>query len=205
MPRAAWLAALSATAACNAVSGVGDLHFGAIGGGGSAGSASSASGTSAVGGGGGSTGAGLGGQGGIGGRPFSCDAPAFGDPTTGHCYLAPGAVGSWSKLRTVCQDWGGDLAALSSESEFVFVVEAIPGTNHWLGGSDDDGDGTYVWSNGERWGANNWALEPGKYPWAQGQPNLGNPVCLQVKLGAFDSEQCDNGNSGLCERLPEGM
>lgn len=169
---------------------------GAVTGGGTAG----APGGGGVAGAGGDTG-GRGGTGGEGGTPPSCDGEL--DPTTNHCYLPSDREATWDASRTACLALGGDLAAITSQTEHDFVSGFLPVGPYWIGGNDIDEEGTYVWSSGEPW---NFA------PWEPGEPTDDGTVgldedCIDIYEDAFDGplfgdNACTDISRYLCEIAP---
>ena len=112
----------------------------------------------------------------------------------GHYYALFSTEKLWEDANAFCETYGGHLATVTDADEQNFMqsmVENFGGTC-WLGGSDYDSEGTWVWSTGEEWNYTNWA---------SGEPNnSGN----QDYLAMFTSGKWDdNYNSTelpfLCE------
>jgi cysteine-rich repeat protein len=129
-----------------------------------------------------------------------CFAHEFEDPATGHCYAAIASDGefgfNWGGARSSCvNDWGSELAAISSPEENTFFTAAPFDYDayYWLGGHDSDGDGTYAWINGEPWG-----FFQGTAP-----PPPGQRIALVGGLFAVYSDETSVSNA-LCERPPPG-
>lgn len=67
---------------------------------------------------------------------------------------------TWDEARALCVERGGDLASVTTEDEYQAFLRATLGlqwTSWWLGLSDRDHEGTFVWADGEavtftRWG-----------------------------------------------------
>ncbi|KAJ8337088.1 hypothetical protein SKAU_G00383080 [Synaphobranchus kaupii] len=62
---------------------------------------------------------------------------------------------NWAGSEKICQNIGGNLASVHSEDEFTFIRELVkqhdssePG--FWMGLSDRNQDGTWLWSDGSR-------------------------------------------------------
>lgn len=149
---------------------------------------------------------GSGGAGGEGGDascrscPDDCPLPwQWKSPTTGSCYLHHGDSVDWSNAREQCVELGADLAALSSAEEFWFVASVVTG-DVWIGGTDREVEGTFVWSNGEPWGYTAWKQEkPGD------QGNKQDCVMLSAAPGtaaSFDDRPCGEKRGFLCEMKP---
>jgi len=178
-------------------SGTGGTGTGGSGTGGSAGSGGTA-GTGGVAGGAGNGSGGVAGSGGIGGMNAaggsggSAGSPATGGrgghpscasfpsgaslttPTDGrlHCYWVHGSQIDWNSAEAVCENEGGKLVSILSETENNTVVQLALQANLFMGigmtgqvfiGATDglavddrSGAGTYSWVTGEPWGYQNW-------------------------------------------------
>ena len=67
----------------------------------------------------------------------------------GKCYVSVNTVTNWQTAEDTCVEWGGHLVSIHSDVE-NYVVNSIRDTNDftWIGLSDTDTDGTYVWTDG---------------------------------------------------------
>lgn len=148
--------------------------------------------------GGGEGGAGVGGGGSGGGFPCTGDDEVFEDPATGHCYRRFTSNENWLNARAQCQVWGGssaDLAAVSAQSEYEFIVSELGATfEMWVGARDFDPKDAavgYEWSNGEPWGYS-----------PNGNLPVSNPLesCARLKNDAFQPRSCGQQYGFLCER-----
>lgn len=140
-------------------------------------------------------------------EPTACDALCSGftdmlrDPATDHCYLRVTKNQNWPNARALCEDLGGNLAAVSSSDERALVLAKGWGLDqHWIGGSDFAEEGTWVWSNGEAWTD---SLTPGTPPWAAGEPNNAESAehCLHYTTNSnWNDVNCSSELGGaLCE------
>jgi len=83
---------------------------------------------------------------------------------------------TWADARAQCQERGGELASITSEDEGLAFQRATLGlqwASWWLGLSDQEAEGTFVWADGE----------PVTFaPWSDGEPNDsgGREDCAQV-------------------------
>ena len=60
---------------------------------------------------------------------------------------------TWDAAKTHCQSEGGHLASILSEDEQEEVKNVSSGIKHiWLGGSDEDQEGVWRWTDGSPWG-----------------------------------------------------
>jgi Lectin C-type domain len=142
-------------------------------------------------------------------RTFHCDLPAAA-AVPGSCVelTANGAgdvrvlcnsTASWSEARTTCAGFGGDLSILYSRAEHVALLadlEALGFTIElWLGASDIDSEGDWVWIDG--------TPLPAPYSdWKSGEPNNDNGEdCLEMQgsSGVWNDDDCDATQSYACE------
>ncbi|KAF1394525.1 hypothetical protein PFLUV_G00001220 [Perca fluviatilis] len=107
---------------------------------------------------------------------------------------------TWLDAETFCQTAGGHLASIYSAEENTFLQDFIfqvtgAHTTSWIGGTDTDKVGTWMWSDGSRL----------KYKsWAAGEPNLpGVEDCLLMNWVGFTSWfdwVCTNQASFVCSK-----
>ena len=76
----------------------------------------------------------------------------------GKCYVSVNTVTNWQTAEAMCVEWGGHLVSIHSDVE-NYVVNSIRDTNDftWIGLSDTDTDGTYVWTDGSAFDYENFA------------------------------------------------
>ena len=82
----------------------------------------------------------------------------------GHHYLVFDEVEdlSWSGGKTHCESLGGYLTVVTSEAEAAFIAGLCDGRYLFLGASDAEEEGNWVWVDGSPW----------EYTfWMDGQPN----------------------------------
>jgi len=131
----------------------------------------------------------------------------FKDPATNHCYFIVNNSEPWSTANEKCVDTGPGttLASFSLEAEFTLVVvDEMPPENYWIGGHDQNVEGTFEWLSGEPW-----TFVDSTYPWAAGQPQIGDGQdCVRVGfVNAGDPQRirdrdCSVSLDALCERVP---
>ena len=70
------------------------------------------------------------------------------------------AVANYSTARTACEAESSNLASVSSETENLVVHSVLTAdgnnNNGWLGATDTEKDGTWVWDDGSVWDYQNW-------------------------------------------------
>lgn len=70
---------------------------------------------------------------------------------------------TWTEAKAYCESLGGHLAVITSEEENALVTSMLlTRSDYWIGASDADDEGNWVWVTGEEWNYQNW------YP---GQPD----------------------------------
>lgn len=91
------------------------------------------------------------------------------DPFTGfggHYYLVIEDEMSFGDAKAYAENLGGHLLTVTSQEEQDFAVSLLEGrgarVSYWLGFTDENSDGAFVWTTGEAGGYS---------AWAEGQPN----------------------------------
>jgi hypothetical protein len=56
---------------------------------------------------------------------------------------------SWKASKGKCERLGGQLAVVHDEATWAFIKTLSPGVNLWLGASDDNIEGSWVWVDGK--------------------------------------------------------
>lgn len=72
----------------------------------------------------------------------------------GHRYQAFNLQITWLEAKEYCESLGGHLATITSAEEQA-VLELFAG-NYWLGATDEENEGDWLWITGEDWGYENW-------------------------------------------------
>ncbi|CAL4114092.1 unnamed protein product [Meganyctiphanes norvegica] len=104
---------------------------------------------------------------------------------------------NWEDARDACVDKGARLLVPADVNEFEkFADENYNGKEFWLGASDQDSEGEFVWLNGE-------ALQSG-FPWGFNQPdNFFIEDCLMYPYkGSYNDYSCSRKLHYVCESLP---
>ena len=75
---------------------------------------------------------------------------------------------TWEEARTACQalDGGYDLVSIDNSDLAAFIKQHV---DHWIGLSDLNDEGTYVWANGN---SLDFGSALGEDPWNSGEPNV---------------------------------
>jgi len=125
---------------------------------------------------------------------------AFKAPMTHHCYLYfKDATRTWNQANDICQAFGGYLATITSSSELVVVGLYVSG-DPWIGASDRDQEGAFVWVNDEPWGYSPWKTSEAPADDARDCVKLvGSPPAY------FDDEDCNQKRPFVCEVSPAGV
>jgi len=90
----------------------------------------------------------------------------------GYCYRKVAPCSSWSLSQGACAIQGANLPSIHSQEENVFVQSLHGGEKSWLGLSDINTEGKFVWTDGTNTDFHHWA----KY-----QPNnFANQDCVHT-------------------------
>ncbi|MGE5342587.1 MAG: lectin-like protein [Candidatus Omnitrophota bacterium] len=128
------------------------------------------------------------------GQMIAADSEIILNPANGHTYQRIDALFSWHEAKSYCERLGGYLATMTSWDEDVFISSNLVNTTAswikycWLGGTDEEREGTWKWITGEPWGYTHWL--PGQpdnccggehylhccTPWSDAKPNFWNDL-----------------------------
>ena len=160
---------------------------------------------------------------GSGGESIPADCTGLGDanvthPETGHCYYWTGGATqlNWSAAKASCEADGAYLASITSQEEQDLLKDlwVIPyGSITWIGGTDADTEGTWLWTGGAEAGQQFWMGDASgssvnnRYEsWGTVNPNNdSNEDCLEMRgwgthNGDWNDESCTNLRSFICEK-----
>ncbi len=98
----------------------------------------------------------------------------------GHKYKFYQIVCDWQTASDHCKKLGGHLVTVSSQKENNFVSKLIKNNYIWLGASDADEEGVFLWETGETFKYTNWL---------SGQPDNYNE---QDRIGMMPSGKWDD-------------
>ena len=84
--------------------------------------------------------------------------PATASSFGGHHYLVFDEVEdlSWQSAKLACEALGGHLAVITSKEEAEFINQLANGAYLFLGATDQEEEGTWVWIDGSEWSYTNW-------------------------------------------------
>ncbi|XP_034329690.2 perlucin-like [Crassostrea angulata] len=120
------------------------------------------------------------------------------------CYLEFNIRATWAEASIICRAYGGYLANINDIHE-QHVIETVVSRNiggfspgiFWLGGTDVQIEGEWVWTGNVQ--------AMGSYKnWAPGEPNNanGNEHCLEMDMGGqyhWNDNNCENRFNFICE------
>ncbi|XP_022777811.1 lysyl oxidase homolog 2-like [Stylophora pistillata] len=75
----------------------------------------------------------------------------------GYCYRRISSCDSWSGSQATCATLGASLPSIHSQEENVYIQSLHGGDHSWLGLSDRNTEGTFVWSDGSQFNFHYWA------------------------------------------------
>ncbi len=76
----------------------------------------------------------------------------------GHRYMLIPEQLTWEEAKAKCEAMGGHLVTINSAEEQSFVANLALGQYIWLGASDAETEGTWVWVTGEDFAYTNWSV-----------------------------------------------
>jgi cysteine-rich repeat protein len=118
---------------------------------------------------------------------------AYFNQSTGHCYAVLNAIGTWTDMQQACINVGGDLASISDLNENNTVLPGAAIFQAWLGFTDANQEGSFIWSDGSPSSFTNFAA---------GEPNdqNGGEDCVNMtEAGLWNDLSCAEFHKPLCE------
>jgi hypothetical protein len=111
----------------------------------------------------------------------------------GHRYQLIQEAATWHVAKARCEEMGGHLATIGNQAEDDFVRTLAGDTDAWLGGNDEQKEGTWVWVTGEPFAFKHWS---------QGSPD--NAQYVQNHLyywngRSWDDDSGDRRKKFVCE------
>jgi hypothetical protein len=86
------------------------------------------------------------------------------NPANQHLYLYIKQRKGWHEARDYCTLQGGHLVTIQTSVENRFVYDLAKEYNievgTWLGATDEEKEGTWIWVTGENWEYRNWIQDP---------------------------------------------
>lgn len=149
---------------------------------------------------------------------YSTENPVCGDCTNEawgeHAYaFCEADILTWHDAQQRCEDLGGELLIIDDEQENDYIMSHQPHVGgefqnlFWIGLSDEESEGDFVWVDGTDVEWTNWS---------PGQPDNANDAehCVHMWTGFLDADQpgtwnderCDKPNvdAWVCELVPQG-
>ena len=74
----------------------------------------------------------------------------------GHTFQYFSTTKTWQDAKSYCENLGGHLATSTSEEKNDFLTSIANNNTVWLGGTDEEQEGTWKWITGEEWNYTNW-------------------------------------------------
>jgi len=119
---------------------------------------------------------------------------------TGSCYKVLRNASEWSVAKASCQAEGAELSSIESSQEWNFVKDFLTQTGYsadkvWLGGTDDNVEDTWKWTDGSQASFLDWHQENPQQPNHDGDclQAGGNPPTM------FDAD-CGGSFFALCKK-----
>ena len=129
------------------------------------------------------------------------------------CYKIFEEKKSWNASEASCEDNGAHLVKIESEEENTFLLRTfleIPygdvNIEAWIGLTDQDNEGEFVWADGTAAKYTNWADEqPNDEDNQQDCAEIANGVFWPggpPQIGVWNDFQCENKLMYICEKSP---
>ncbi|XP_070710716.1 type-2 ice-structuring protein-like [Pempheris klunzingeri] len=120
---------------------------------------------------------------------------------SGRCFTYFPRQMSWAKAEKNCQSMGGNLASVHNVQEYHEIQRLIVSITYdykptWIGGSDAQEEGVWLWSDGTLFQYKNWC---------PGEPNnYHSQHCTQMNFGAtkcWDDLSCGAHLPSVCAKM----
>ncbi|MFN3196914.1 MAG: lectin-like protein [Bradymonadia bacterium] len=115
-------------------------------------------------------------------------------------YLVCNDTQTWEDARTLCQNYGGDLVVLDTAAESDSLGSLVSGTNFWIGLTDINDEGNFVWVDGSDTSSFD--------AWRSGEPNDANnrEDCAELRSdGEWNDLPCDNTRAYICALVQDNV
>ncbi|XP_054912081.1 ladderlectin-like [Poeciliopsis prolifica] len=131
---------------------------------------------------------------------FRSYCPAGWSQFNRRCFIFIPRTMSWAMAQRNCVSLQGTLASVHSFQEYHFIQRVITAATHrspetWIGGSDAQEEGVWLWSDGRPFFYSNWC---------SGEPNnYRDQDCLQMNYGGskcWDDVWCNNHRPSVCAK-----
>ena len=112
----------------------------------------------------------------------------------GICYSTSQTCKNWTEAQKTCQSYSANLISVRNQEENVYIQHRLNGAKGWIGLSDRDTEGTFIWADNQ--------LSNFTY-WATNQPNnFNNEDCVHT-LGVrhsfmWNDVSCDTCHNYTC-------
>ncbi|CAL4069060.1 unnamed protein product, partial [Meganyctiphanes norvegica] len=112
---------------------------------------------------------------------------------------------SWDAAKDACATIGQSLASLTNPDDTVAYTYATYGdVNFWVGGTDADTEGTWLWLSGA-----SIPNDPALFPWGSYEPNncCGGEHCLELwpSKNGFNDNRCIVTQPYICQIAHEDL
>lgn len=120
----------------------------------------------------------------------------------GRCFRYIPRAMTWAKAEKNCRSMGGTLASVRDIDDYHEIQRLITTISHdyaetWIGGSDAEQEGHWLWSDGTPFHFTNWC---------PGEPNNSREWqhCMQMNYGAqkcWDDDVCYYQKPSVCSKI----
>ncbi|KAM6394787.1 hepatic lectin-like [Rhynochetos jubatus] len=111
------------------------------------------------------------------------------------CYSFSEETMSWSDAQEICIDQGAHLVVINSELEQKFLMDTINSSStYWLGVTDQQEEGTWVWTNGEHSSISYWNT------WKENKDKDQKDCGSIGPNGIWIDDRCSRSHHWICEK-----
>ncbi|XP_060561845.1 perlucin-like protein [Ruditapes philippinarum] len=120
----------------------------------------------------------------------------------GNCYHFSHDVESWTGAYSMCKILGGQLLEINgaAENQFVSSQVKISGRDYWIGLSDVNEEGSWIWMTSmAKLSYSNWS--PGEPTATNVNHDIENCVMIYKTNGMWNDLACLHTNFYICEKI----
>ena len=132
----------------------------------------------------------------------SCPKSNGWEEKAGHCFFWPGLQMTWAEAEKFCNAKLCHLASVTNQEIHNFIRSKVNPENSasffWVGGTDQEEEGEWKWTDGSDWSYTKWATQP-----KQPDDAHNDEDCLQITLNDFDGWNdinCGNNYQFVCSQ-----
>jgi len=123
---------------------------------------------------------------------------------TDHCYWFSSNQKNWGEAEKYCRTEGGHLASITDSRIDDYIRSKVnpnnPETWFWVGGTDQEHENNWRWTDGSQWEFTKWADKQPDNMFTWNGKRLGVEHCLQIWKTGWNDLNCDDQIRFVCSQ-----